>query len=154
MRTRCLLLVSLFYQLMDNFSNNHSSICKPKQMKRLIEPCRHSALKQNSSFVYLEVRFYTASTEFDFPRLRTFTIQLETLMSLLNMRKPFSRIHTMDAKHLAHVVSFAERWRFLNVVYVIIRQSKERLYVPIQVVTLKPNTILGGLSAVISKRNL
>lgn len=96
---------------MDKFCNYYSSICKPKQMKRLIEPCRHPALKQNSSFVYLEVRFYTASsdthTEFDFPRLRTFTIQLETLMSLLNMRKPFSRIHTMDAKHLAHVVSFA-----------------------------------------------
>lgn len=96
---------------MDNFTRYYSSICKPKQMKRHIEPCRHPALKQNSSFVYLEVRFYTASsdtqTEFDFPRLRTFTIQLETLMSLLNMRKPFSRIHTMDAKHLTHVVSFA-----------------------------------------------
>lgn len=148
MRTWCILLVFLFYQLMDNFSNYYSSICKPKQMKRLIEPCRHPALKQNFSFVYLEVRFYTHSsdthTEFDFPRLRTFTIQLETLMSLLNMRKPFSRIHTMDVKHLAHVVSFAVLYmevRFLNVVYVIIIQRKERLCVRLQVVTSKPNTI-------------
>lgn len=58
-------------------------------MKPLIKPYRYPALKQNFFFVYPEVSFYTASsdthTEFDFPRLRTFTIQLETLMSLLNM---------------------------------------------------------------------
>lgn len=81
-------------------------VSKPKQMKRLIEPCRHPALflcLSGGKVLYSFLRH----REFDFPRLRTFTIQLETLMSLLNMRKPFSRIHTMDAKHLAHVVCFA-----------------------------------------------